>query len=121
GTGEQDRVGVAELAVIKAYVKYRDRICFERYGMPYNEMKDQDKRDLIEEDTRRNKAGLIGSVMVSDAFFPFRDGVDVGIREGVSAIVHPGGSDRDFESIEACNEANPKVTMTFTHQRAFKH
>jgi phosphoribosylaminoimidazolecarboxamide formyltransferase/IMP cyclohydrolase len=59
--------------------------------------------------------------MVSDAFFPFRDGVDVGIRQGISAIVQPGGSDRDFESIEACNEAAPKVTMVYTGQRVFKH
>ena len=44
--------------------------------------------------------------MVSDAFFPFRDGVDVGIKEGIGAIVQPGGSERDFESIEACNEAS---------------
>jgi len=58
--------------------------------------------------------------MVSDAFFPFRDGVDVAIKEGIRAIVHPGGSLRDFESIEACNEANPQVTMVFTGQRAFK-
>ena len=43
--------------------------------------------------------------MVSDAFFPFRDGVDVGLREGVTAVIQPGGSDRDFEIIEACNEA----------------
>jgi phosphoribosylaminoimidazolecarboxamide formyltransferase/IMP cyclohydrolase len=47
--------------------------------------------------------------------------VDVGIQEGVSAIVHPGGSDRDFESIVACNEAKPQVAMMFTNQRAFKH
>jgi phosphoribosylaminoimidazolecarboxamide formyltransferase/IMP cyclohydrolase len=59
--------------------------------------------------------------MVSDAFFPFRDGVDVGIKEGISAIVQPGGSERDFDSISACNEANPQVTMVFTKQRAFKH
>ena len=72
-------------------------------------------------ETLECKAGLVGSVMVSDAFFPFRDGVDVGIREGVSAIVHPGGSERDFESIQACNEASPQVTMMFTNQRAFKH
>ncbi len=45
----------------------------------------------------------------------------MGIKEGVSAIVHPGGSDRDFESIQACNEADPKVAMMFTNQRAFKH
>lgn len=121
GTGEQDRVGVAELAVIKAYVKYRDRICFERYGKPFNEMKDREICKALDDEVRQCKAGLPGSIMVSDAFFPFRDGVDVGIKEGVSAIVHPGGSDRDFESIVACNEADPQVTMMFTNQRAFKH
>ena len=57
--------------------------------------------------------------MVSDAFFPFRDGVDVGIKEGVRAVVQPGGSLRDFEVIEACNEA--RATMVFTGQRSFKH
>jgi len=121
GTGEQDRVGVAELAVVKAYTKYRDRICFERYHVPFNEMKDEAKREELDQETRERKAGLTGSVMVSDAFFPFRDGVDVGISQGISAIVQPGGSERDFESIQACNEANPKVTMMFTNQRAFKH
>ncbi|MEW6351262.1 MAG: IMP cyclohydrolase [Thermodesulfobacteriota bacterium] len=121
GTGEQDRVGVAELAVVKAYTKYADRVCFERFGVPYNEQQDPHNREECDVTTRTLKAGLIGSVMVSDAFFPFRDGVDVGIREGVSAIVHPGGSERDHESIQACNEADPQVAMMFTHQRAFKH
>jgi phosphoribosylaminoimidazolecarboxamide formyltransferase/IMP cyclohydrolase len=121
GTGEQDRVGVAEIAVIKAYTKCRDRICFERYGKAFTEMIDLGVREELDQEVREHKGGLIGSVMVSDAFFPFRDGVDVGIKEGVSAIVHPGGSDRDFESIVACNEADPQVAMMFTHQRAFKH
>jgi len=121
GTGEQDRVGVAELAVIKAYVKYRDRLCFERHGVPFNLMQDSRIVQDLDNVVREYKGGLIGSVMVSDAFFPFRDGVDVGIREGASAIVQPGGSERDFESIQACNEANPKVAMMFTGQRAFKH
>ncbi len=129
GTGEQDRVGVAEIAVFKAYTKYADALCFKKYGVPYKTFEldvkngKRDKNNLLEidEDTKKNKGGLIGSVMVSDAFFPFRDGVDVGIKEGVTGIVQPGGSDRDFESIIACNEANPKVTMVFTGQRAFKH
>lgn len=121
GTGEQDRVGVAELAVIKAYVKCRDWLCFSQYGVPFNELDDEVKKAELDDEVKRVKAGLVGSVMVSDAFFPFRDGVDVGIREGVAAIVHPGGSDRDFESIMACNEADPKVAMMFTNQRAFKH
>jgi phosphoribosylaminoimidazolecarboxamide formyltransferase/IMP cyclohydrolase len=129
GTGEQDRVGVAEIAVFKAYTKYADALCFRKHGIPYKTFEldvsngKRDKNSLLEidEETRKNKGGLIGSVMVSDAFFPFRDGVDVGIKEGISAIVQPGGSERDFESIIACNEANPKVTMVFTKQRAFKH
>ncbi len=129
GTGEQDRVGVAEIAIFKAYTKYADALCFKKYGVPYKNFEleaIQGKRDTgalkeIDEQTKKDKGGLIGSVMVSDAFFPFRDGVDVGIKEGISAIVQPGGSDRDFESITACNETNPKVTMVFTGQRVFKH
>lgn len=129
GTGEQDRVGVAEIAIFKAYTKYADALCFKKYGIPYKEFEleaGQGKRDrgaLIEIDkqAKKDKGGLIGSIMVSDAFFPFRDGVDVGIKEGISAIVQPGGSDRDFDAITACNEATPKVTMVFTGQRVFKH
>jgi phosphoribosylaminoimidazolecarboxamide formyltransferase/IMP cyclohydrolase len=129
GTGEQDRVGVAEIAVFKAYTKYADALCFKRHGLPYKDVelmisKGQKDKGLLEEidrETKKAKGGLVGSTMVSDAFFPFRDGVDVGIKEGVKAIVQPGGSVRDFEVIEACNEANPQVTMVFTGQRAFKH
>ena len=57
--------------------------------------------------------------MVSDAFFPSRDGVDVGIREGVTAVVQPGGSMADAEVIEACNAAD--VAMVFTGVRHFRH
>jgi phosphoribosylaminoimidazolecarboxamide formyltransferase / IMP cyclohydrolase len=129
GTGEQDRVGVAEIAIFKAYTKYADTVCFKKYGIPYKtfelEVRDgkRDKAALIEidDETKRDRGGLIGAAMISDAFFPFRDGVDAGIKEGITAIVNPGGSDRDFESIIACNEADPKVTMVFTGQRAFKH
>jgi len=83
--------------------------------------RDADAKEEIDRKTGEDHGGIKGAVMISDAFFPFRDGVDVGIKEGVTAIVHPGGSDRDFESIQACNEAQPQVTMVFTGQRAFKH
>ena len=127
GTGEQDRVGVAEIAVFKAYTKYADRLCFDRHGIPYKDLElaiargthDRALKEEIDAATRRAKGGLVGSAMVSDAFFPFRDGVDVGLKEGVTAVVQPGGSLRDFEVIEACNEAD--ATMVFTGQRAFKH
>ncbi len=127
GTGEQDRVGVAEIAVHKAYIKYADALCFDKHGIPYGDLllavekgsRKQSELDEIDEQTKADKAGLVGSVMVSDAFFPFRDGADVGIRQGVSAIIQAGGSMRDFETIEACNEAD--VAMKFTGQRSFKH
>jgi phosphoribosylaminoimidazolecarboxamide formyltransferase/IMP cyclohydrolase len=129
GTGEQDRVGVAEIAIYKAYTKYADRLCFERHGIPLKDLellvrkgeKDQGLVVDIDSETQEAMGGLIGATMVSDAFFPFRDGVDVAIEKGIIAIVQPGGSMRDFEVIEACNEAKPQVTMVFTGQRAFKH
>jgi phosphoribosylaminoimidazolecarboxamide formyltransferase/IMP cyclohydrolase len=129
GTGEQDRVGVAEIAVFKAYTKYADAVCFRKHGIPYKTLEmeiAQGKREAgakeeIDRETREARGGIKGAAMISDAFFPFRDGADVGIKEGVTAIVHPGGSDRDFESIQACNEGKPQVTMVFTGQRAFKH
>lgn len=129
GTGEQDRVGVAEIAVHKAYIKYADILCFDKHGIPYADLAleiEQGKRDKglkeeIDAQVKADRAGLPGSVMISDAFFPFRDGADVGIREGVSAILQAGGSMRDYATIEACNEADPKVAMMFTGQRSFKH
>jgi len=119
GTGEQDRVGVAEIARDKAYRKLADRICFERHEKPYNEIEDADLKAEIDAEVARQKGGLPGSVMVSDAFFPFRDGVDVGLREGVKAVIQPGGSLKDYQAIEACNEQG--ATMVFTGQRSFKH
>ena len=119
GTGEQDRVGVAEIARDKAYRKLADRLAWEAFATPYASLSRAEERVEIDREVTRQKGGIAGSRMVSDGFFPFRDGVDVGIREGVTAIVQPGGSERDFESIEACNEAD--VAMVFTGQRCFKH
>ncbi len=60
-----------------------------------------------------------GAVMGSDAFFPFRDCVDAANQAGVAAIVQPGGSVRDQESIDACNEFG--IAMIFTGSRHFRH
>ncbi len=119
GAGGQDRVGMAQYARDKAYRNYADQLCWERYGVPYNNLANLDQRKEIDIETAAAKGGLMGSCMVSDAFFPFRDGVEVGLREGISAVIQPGGSDRDFEVIEACNEAG--AAMVFTGQRCFKH
>ena len=59
------------------------------------------------------------SVMASDAFFPFRDGIDEAAKEGITAVVQPGGSVRDQEVIDAANEHN--MAMVFTGMRHFKH
>jgi phosphoribosylaminoimidazolecarboxamide formyltransferase / IMP cyclohydrolase len=119
GTGEQDRVGVAEIARDKAYRKLADRLAWESFQTPYSALQKPEARAEIDREVARQKGGISGSSMISDGFFPFRDGVEVGIHEGITAIAQPGGSERDFESIEACNEAG--VAMVYTGQRSFKH
>jgi phosphoribosylaminoimidazolecarboxamide formyltransferase/IMP cyclohydrolase len=125
GTGEQDRVGVAEIARDKAYRKLADWISWEKYATPYNDLVmkfgDEGTKRVaeIDEEVKARKGGLAGCSMVSDAFFPFRDGAEVGIREGVTAIVQPGGSMRDWDVIDCCNDAD--VAMVFTGQRSFRH
>jgi phosphoribosylaminoimidazolecarboxamide formyltransferase / IMP cyclohydrolase len=70
---------------------------------------------------KAEQAGLEvkGSVMASDAFFPFRDGIDAAAGVGVTAIIQPGGSIRDEEVIQAANEHN--IAMVFTAMRHFRH
>jgi phosphoribosylaminoimidazolecarboxamide formyltransferase / IMP cyclohydrolase len=65
------------------------------------------------------KLPIEGSVLASDAFFPFRDGVDEAAKHGITAIIQPGGSVRDKEVIEAANDH--KLAMIFTGIRHFKH
>ncbi len=60
-----------------------------------------------------------GSVMASDAFFPFRDGIDNAAKAGISCVIQPGGSIRDDEVIAAADEAN--MAMVFTGMRHFRH
>jgi phosphoribosylaminoimidazolecarboxamide formyltransferase/IMP cyclohydrolase len=60
-----------------------------------------------------------GSVMASDAFFPFRDGIDAAAEAGITAVIQPGGSVRDEEVIQAANEAG--MAMMFTSMRHFRH
>ncbi len=60
-----------------------------------------------------------GAVLASDAFFPFRDGPDAAAAAGITAIIQPGGSKRDDETIVACNEH--AIAMAFTGRRHFRH
>ena len=61
----------------------------------------------------------LGSVLASDAFFPFADNIELASKAGVSAFIQPGGSIRDDQTIEAANKLN--LSMVFTHMRHFKH
>jgi phosphoribosylaminoimidazolecarboxamide formyltransferase/IMP cyclohydrolase len=60
-----------------------------------------------------------GSVMASDAFFPFRDGIDAAAAAGITAVIQPGDSMRDDEVIAAADEAD--IAMVFTAVRHFRH
>jgi phosphoribosylaminoimidazolecarboxamide formyltransferase/IMP cyclohydrolase len=66
-------------------------------------------------------AGLqvTGSVMASDAFFPFRDGLDAVVAAGATAVIQPGGSVRDADVIAAADEHG--IAMVFTRRRHFRH
>ena len=69
--------------------------------------------------THKGKENIKGSTMASDAFFPFRDGIDVAAEAGVKSIILPGGSIRDKEVIKAADEHG--ISMVFSGQRYFRH
>ncbi len=73
----------------------------------------------LQDAIKNSPHSLEGSVLASDAYFPFRDCVDEAAKAGVSAIIQPGGSIKDAESIKACNEHG--ISMVFTGMRHFKH
>ncbi len=68
---------------------------------------------------KKSGKNIQGSILCSDAFFPFRDSIDKISNSGIKAVLQPGGSVRDNEVIEACNEHG--IAMVFTGQRCFKH
>jgi phosphoribosylaminoimidazolecarboxamide formyltransferase / IMP cyclohydrolase len=68
---------------------------------------------------QRSRTEVPGAVLASDAFFPFNDVVKLAAKHGITAIIQPGGSKRDQESIDAANEAG--MAMVFTGRRHFKH
>ncbi|MDR1533964.1 MAG: IMP cyclohydrolase [Planctomycetota bacterium] len=127
GSGGQDRVGVVEAAIFRAYKKKADDLAHARHGILFFEVELGEKAgrlpagsaDAIRREVEELKGGLAGSAAASDAFFPKRDGIDALARQGVTAVVQPGGSLADAEIISAANEHD--IAMVFTGQRAFKH
>jgi phosphoribosylaminoimidazolecarboxamide formyltransferase/IMP cyclohydrolase len=89
GAGQMSRVDAVKTAVMKAHAASPD------------------------------KNLLAGSVVASDAFFPFRDGLDAVVSAGATAVVQPGGSVRDAEVIAAADEQG--IAMVFTGRRHFRH
>ncbi len=79
----------------------------------------QDRKRCCELCVRKAVKPLTGAVAATDGFFPFPDGPDILIKAGVKAIIQPGGSIRDQETIDACNDSG--VAMIMTGVRAFKH
>ena len=75
--------------------------------------------DAVEIAIRKAGKNALGGILASDAFFPFRDSIDLIARSGVRAIIQPGGSVRDAEVIDACDEHG--ISMVFTGIRCFKH
>lgn len=75
--------------------------------------------DSVKLAVKKARNDLDDSVMASDAFFPFADGAEVGIKAGVTAIIQPGGSKRDAEVVKACDDAG--IAMVFTGRRHFRH
>jgi phosphoribosylaminoimidazolecarboxamide formyltransferase/IMP cyclohydrolase len=75
--------------------------------------------DSVRLAVEKARTPLEGSALASDAFFPFADGPQVAIEAGVKTIIQPGGSKRDQEVIDACDEAG--IAMVFTTRRHFRH
>jgi phosphoribosylaminoimidazolecarboxamide formyltransferase/IMP cyclohydrolase len=88
-------------------------------GIGAGQMSRVDSSRIAVMKARDNAFDLAGAALASDAFFPFRDGVDAAAEAGVRAIIQPGGSVRDAEVIAAANEHG--VAMVFTGRRLFRH
>lgn len=88
-------------------------------GIGTGQMSRVDASEIAIMKAKNAKLSLKGSVVISDAFFPFRDGIDAAAKAGATAVIQPGGSIRDDEVIAACEEYN--MAMVFTGNRHFRH
>lgn len=88
----------------------------EVVGVGAGQMSRIDSMEIALKKARRDVAGL---VLASDAFFPFRDSIDLAASKGIKAVIQPGGSVRDEEVIAACDEHG--IAMVFTGIRSFRH
>jgi phosphoribosylaminoimidazolecarboxamide formyltransferase/IMP cyclohydrolase len=88
-------------------------------GIGAGQMSRVDASFLAVHKARQQGHGVKGAVLASDAFFPFRDGVDEAAAAGISAIIQPGGSVKDAEVVAAADEHG--IAMVLTGHRQFRH
>jgi phosphoribosylaminoimidazolecarboxamide formyltransferase/IMP cyclohydrolase len=117
GSGQRERIGAVEEAVMKSYQKALDRKKMAEAGDSFAWTPGNLSREEMH--VQLGYRPLEGAVMASDGFLPFRDSIDAAAEEGVRAVIQPGGSRRDFEIIQAVNEHN--MAMVFTLERCFSH
>lgn len=116
---DQERADLRFAWLVAKHVK-SNAIVLARDGMVVGVGAGQMSRvDSVHMAVRKAGDRVTGSVLASDAFFPFRDNIDEAARAGVKAIAQPGGSMRDQDSIDACNEQG--LAMLFTGVRHFRH
>jgi phosphoribosylaminoimidazolecarboxamide formyltransferase/IMP cyclohydrolase len=107
---------VAKFVKSNAIVYCRDG---QTLGIGAGQMSRVDSTRIAAMKAANAKLSLAGSVVASDAFFPFRDGLDVVADNGAVAVIQPGGSMRDAEVIAAADERG--IAMVFTGVRHFRH
>lgn len=107
---------VAKHVKSNAIVYARDRATL---GIGAGQMSRIDSSEIAVRKAEKSELDLTGSVVASDAFFPFADGLEAAAEEGARAAIQPGGSIRDEEVIDAANEHD--VAMVFTGRRHFRH
>lgn len=107
---------VAKFVKSNAIVYGRNKVTI---GIGAGQMSRIDATNLANIKVKNQGHNIIGATMASDAFFPFRDGIDSAASVGITCIIQPGGSIRDQEIIQSANEHD--ITMIFTKKRHFKH
>lgn len=88
-------------------------------GIGAGQMSRIDAAELAVKKAKQAGLDVKGAVLASDGFFPFRDSIDFAAKEGIKAVIEPGGSRRDNEVIEAANEKD--IILVFSHRRHFRH
>ena len=111
-----DVLGQRVAARLQVFLQPRLRVLAQHLGIGAGQ---QNRLDSARIAAERSAGRATGGACASDAFFPFRDGIDAAAAAGIAAVIQPGGSVRDDEVIAAADEAG--LAMVFTGMRHFRH